>query len=82
MQVLKHIKIVLSKGIVEMKVMINYIIVLKNLFYYVNTNEIPGGLSRENMISLHAEMTCYLLMWKDQRCYGYIINSAFHSKKL
>ena len=28
--------------------------------YYINTNEIPGELSRENMISSHVKITCYL----------------------
>ena len=50
--------------------------------YYLNTNEIPGELSRENMISSHVKITCYLHMWKDHRCDGYIINRAFHRKKL
>ena len=26
---------------------------------YINTNEIPGELSRENMISLFVKITCY-----------------------
>ena len=30
-----------------------------NLFYYINTSEIPGGLSRVNMISSHVKMTCF-----------------------
>ena len=30
-----------------------------NYFYYINTNEIPGELSRENMISSHVKITCY-----------------------
>ena len=29
--------------------------------YYINTNEIPGELSREN-ISSHVKITCYLHM--------------------
>ena len=29
-------------------------------YYYINTNEIPGELSRENMISSHVKITCYL----------------------
>ena len=37
--------------------------------YYINTNEIPGEFS-----SFH--------LWKDHLCYDYIINRAFHSKKL
>ena len=28
-------------------------------FYYINTNEIPGELSREKMISSHVKITCY-----------------------
>ena len=50
--------------------------------YYINTNEIPGELSRENLISSHVKITCYLHMWKYHRCYGFIINRAFHTKKL
>ena len=46
----------------------------------INTNEIPGELSRENIISWHVKITCYLHTWKDHHCYGYIINHAFHSK--
>ena len=30
--------------------------------YYINTNEIPGELSRENLISSHVKITCYLHM--------------------
>ena len=30
------------------------------LFYYINTNEIPGELSSENIISSHVKITCYL----------------------
>ena len=49
-------------------------------FYYINTNEIQGELSRENMI-----FTCENNMSsshvKDHRCYGYIINRAFAGKK-
>ena len=37
--------------------------VLKNIsFYYINTNEILGELSRENLISSHVKITCYLHM--------------------
>ena len=28
--------------------------------YYINTNEIRGELSRENMISSHVKLACYL----------------------
>ena len=54
----------------------------RGLNYYINTNEIPGELSRENLISSHVKITCYLHMWKYRLCYGYIINRAFHTKKL
>ena len=30
--------------------------------YYINTNEIPGELSRENLISSHVKITRYLHM--------------------
>ena len=30
------------------------------IIYYINTNEIRGELSRENMISSHVKITCYL----------------------
>ena len=36
-----------------------------------------GELSRENMISSHVKIICYLHMRKDHRCYGYKINRAF-----
>ena len=52
------------------------------IFHYINTNEIPGELLRKNLISSHVKITCYLHMWKYHRCYGYIINRAFHTKKL
>ena len=32
------------------------------LFYYINTNKIPGELSSENLISSHVKITCYLHM--------------------
>ena len=50
--------------------------------YYLNTNEIPGELSRKNLISSHVKITRYLHTWKCHGCYGYIINSTFHAKKL
>ena len=31
-------------------------------FYYINTNEIPGELSRETMIPSQVKITCYLYM--------------------
>ena len=34
------------------------------------------------VIFSHVKITCYLHMWKYHRCYGYIINSVFHTKKL
>ena len=53
-----------------------------NWDYYINTNEIPGKLSRENLISSRVKITCYLHVWKYHSCYGYIIGRAFHTKKL
>ena len=32
--------------------------------YYINTNEIPGELSHENMISSYVKITCYFQVWK------------------
>ena len=52
------------------------------IIYYINTNEILGELSRENLISSHVKITCYFHMWKYHLCYGYIINRAVHIKKL
>ena len=49
--------------------------------YYINTNEIPGELSRENMMSSHVKITCYLHLRKDHGCYGHMIHRAFRSKK-
>ena len=51
-----------------------------NYVYYINTSEIPSELSRENFISSHVKITCYLHTWRDHRRYGYIINRAFESK--
>ena len=28
--------------------------------YYINTNEVPGEFSRENLVSSPVEITCYL----------------------
>ena len=36
--------------------------VVNVLFYYINTNEILGGLLRENMIPSHVKITSYLHM--------------------
>ena len=51
------------------------------LLWYINTDEILSELLRENMISSHVKIICYFYMWKDHRCYGYIINHACYSKK-
>ena len=32
----------------------------KNTVYYINTSEIPSELSRENFISSHVKIICYL----------------------
>ena len=47
---------------------------------FITTNEIPGELLGKNMISWQVKITCDLHTGKDHRCYGYIINHAFHSK--
>ena len=51
-------------------------------FYYKNTNEIQGELSLESRIFTCENNMLYLHMWKDHRCYGYIINRAFRRKKM
>ena len=51
-----------------------------SIFYYININEIPSELSRENLISSHVKITCYLHMWKYHHCYGFIINRTFQTK--
>ena len=51
-------------------------------FYYINTNEIPGELSRKNTISSHMKITCHLHMRKDNDWYGHMINHTFCSKKV
>ena len=60
----------------------NWSKLINTQYYYINTNEIPGELSRENLISSRVKITCYLYMWKYHRCYGYIIDRAFHTKNL
>ena len=37
---------------------------------------------KHDIVSSHAKITCYFHMWKDQRCYGYIISRDFCSKKI
>ena len=49
--------------------------------YYINSSEIPGELSREN-ISSHVKITCYFHMWRYQRCYGYIKKSRHSHQNL
>ena len=36
--------------------------VVNNNIYYINTNEIPGELLRENLISSHVKITCFILL--------------------
>ena len=40
----------------------NNLLDLQNSSYYINTSEIPSELSRENFISSHVKITCYLHM--------------------
>ena len=48
------------------------------MFYYINTNEIPGELSRENLISSHVKIisNCWtrLSKYRDLSCSGEQIN--------
>ena len=37
------------------------------IFYYINTNEIPGNLSRENFISSHVKRSLVLWWYSDSR---------------
>ena len=48
--------------------------------YYITTGKIPVELYRENFISSHVKITCYLHTLRGHRRYGYIINRAFESK--
>ena len=40
----------------------NLVHLMKNAIYYININEIPGELSRKNVISSHVKITCYFHM--------------------
>ena len=74
-QHIREIRFSLWKALASSKQKINI-----NAVFHINTNEIPGEISREKMISLHVKTNFH--MWKDYRCYGYIINGAFRRKKL
>ena len=50
-----HTKLFSFIHLILLKIVINYFIIK-------NTNEIPGELSRENMISSHVKITCYFQM--------------------
>ena len=39
---------------------VDFGISFNNVIYYINTSEIPSELSRENFISSHVKITCYL----------------------
>ena len=56
--------------------------VLGKPFYYINTRETRCAFAQKHGIFARELITCYLHMWKDCCCYGYIINCAFRSKKL
>ena len=49
----------LSLSLTNVKIIIGNV---NNGSYYINTNEIPGELSRKNLISSHVKITCYLHM--------------------
>ena len=50
--------------------------IMFSYYMYINSNEIPSELPREN-ISSHVTITCYFHTWKDHTCYGYISKSRF-----
>ena len=52
-----------------------------NVLYHINTSEIPGELSRENMISSLMKITCYFHTWKYHRCYAHLWNILQHEKR-
>ena len=52
------------------------------LLYFINTKEITDELLSENMISSHVKIICYLHMWNDHCCCGYIIDRTFRSKNI
>ena len=53
-----------------------------NVLYYTNTNEIPG--EHENLISSHENnmLSSHVSPVQYHLFYGYLINRAFHNKKL
>ena len=55
--------------------------ILNEIQPFKSLKVVPHELLCENMISWNMKITCYFHMWKDHRCYGYIINRAFCSKK-
>ena len=50
-------------------------------FYYKTPVKYKVGFHAKTWSS-HEKITRYLHMWKDHRCYGYIINRAFRRKKM
>lgn len=46
----------------------------------IKINDIQGELLLENIISSHLKIACYLHMWKDLCCFGYILSGFFRSK--
>ena len=44
-----------------------FMVDIKKLFYYINTNEIPGELSRENLISSHVKISPLLWLHNKSR---------------
>ena len=50
-----------NRGTIDRVLIGNRIKNVENI-YYINTNEIPGELSRENLIPSHVKITCYLHM--------------------
>ena len=48
-----------SLGVSQQTTFMLYFIKQNIPIYYIKTNEIPGELSRKNMISSHVKITCY-----------------------
>ena len=50
-------KICIIVYVVRSEIHVNFVL---EYLYYINTSEIPSELSRENFISSHVKITCYL----------------------
>ena len=55
-------KLVLLCELEEVTTVVTFKELQINLFYYINTSEIPGERSRVNMIFSHVKITCYFIL--------------------